>query len=181
VAARRTFGPVVLLGLASTGFAAVASNQTWATSDDPSAMFGAPPSGSQSPLALSLALAALAGWGVLLVLRGRVRRAVTWLVLALSVGALVTIVLAHSRLADDLAREYAEAPAPAVGFHGWYWIALACAVIAILAAGLAVRWVGTWPEMGSKYDAPGATGVPPEPETPLEIWKAIDEGRDPTA
>jgi hypothetical protein len=35
--------------------------------------------------------------------------------------------------------------------------------------------------MGSKYDAPGAAGVSPEPETPLELWKAIDEGRDPTA
>jgi len=37
--------------------------------------------------------------------------------------------------------------------------------------------------MGSRYDAPGAAGSadrPEEPESNLDIWKALDEGRDPT-
>ena len=42
-----------------------------------------------------------------------------------------------------------------------------------------------WPEMGSRYDAPGAAAAtaagPPEEQTSLDLWKALDEGRDPTA
>ena len=56
---------------------------------------------------------------------------------------------------------------------------------------LALRLVRTWPEMGSRYDAPtGARGSdstgPAEARTDhptenIDIWKALDEGRDPTA
>jgi hypothetical protein len=36
--------------------------------------------------------------------------------------------------------------------------------------------------MGSRYDAPGSdpVEVPPEEQTNLDLWKSIDEGRDPT-
>ena len=33
--------------------------------------------------------------------------------------------------------------------------------------------------MGNRYDAPGA-GPVDDPQSNLEMWKAIDEGRDPT-
>jgi len=179
---RRTFGPVVLLGLASTGLTAAAANQTWATVGGPSAdMSGGTVAGAQMPLALSLSLAVLAGWGVLLVLRGVVRLVVALLVLLGSVGATVTVVVGHWAVADDLRSELAAGADGPVAFKGWYWVALVCSVVAVAAAALAVRFVRDWPEMGSKYDAPGAAGVTPEPETPLELWKAIDEGRDPTA
>jgi hypothetical protein len=164
--ARSTFGPVVLLGLASSGLTAAASNQRWSTSDDPSAAFQPIATGAESPLALSLGLAVLAGWGVLLILRGRVRRALAWLLALGSIGVTATVVTAHAQLAEQV--------------HGWYWTALIASLISVAAAALAVRHVRSWPEMGSKYDAPGAAHAPPEPETPLEIWKAIDEGRDPT-
>jgi hypothetical protein len=164
--ARSTFGPVVLLGLASTGLTAAASNQPWSTSEDPAAAFQPVATGAESPLALSLSLAVLAGWGVLLILRGRVRRALAWLLALGSVGVTTTVVTAHAELAETV--------------HGWYWTALIASVIAIAAAALAVRQVRSWPEMGSKYDAPGSAQPHQEPETPLEIWKAIDEGRDPT-
>ena len=179
--ARSTFGPVVLLGLASSGLTAAAANQTWATSDAPSTFFEPASSGAQTPLALSLGLGALAGWGVLLVLRGRVRQVLAWLVLLGSGGVTATIVAAHWQLSDDLTPTYADWKGTIdVTFHGWYWTALIASLVAVAAAVLAVRHVRTWPEMGSKYDAPGSAPAPVEPETPLEIWKAIDEGRDPT-
>ena len=61
----------------------------------------------------------------------------------------------------------------------WYWVFLVCALVAVVAAGAAVRLAPAWPEMGSRYDAPGAAPQPRE-ETGLDLWKALDQGRDPT-
>ena len=48
---------------------------------------------------------------------------------------------------------------------------------------LAVRLAPAWPEMGSRYDAPGrrepTTGAE-QPEPERDLWHALDEGRDPT-
>ena len=47
------------------------------------------------------------------------------------------------------------------------------------------RYVRGWPEMGRRYDAPAdgaavAPTTPVEEQSSLDVWKAIDEGRDPT-
>jgi hypothetical protein len=52
------------------------------------------------------------------------------------------------------------------------------------AALAAVRFVPSWPEMGARYDAPAGARTEDEDATPkenIDIWKALDEGRDPTA
>ncbi len=61
-------------------------------------------------------------------------------------------------------------------------MALAGSMLALGAAALAVRDVGRWPQMGKRYDAPGAAEETAEPgeRTNLDLWKAMDEGRDPT-
>ncbi len=42
-----------------------------------------------------------------------------------------------------------------------------------------------WPEMGTRYDAPTGAGAAHAhdagPKENIDIWKALDEGRDPTA
>ena len=65
-------------------------------------------------------------------------------------------------------------------------LALVLSVLAVLPAAIAVRRVGGWPEMGTRYDAPGdqaatrpSADEDDEPSS-LDLWKAIDEGRDPT-
>jgi hypothetical protein len=66
-------------------------------------------------------------------------------------------------------------------------VAAVAAVLAVLTTLAAVRLVPTWPEMGRKYDAPVDTTTspaaeqPPEEQENLDLWKAMDEGRDPTA
>jgi uncharacterized membrane protein (TIGR02234 family) len=187
---RRTFGPVVLLGLGSAALAAVASAKPWigsgTTAGASDATMTALDAGTRYPLASAVSLVLLASWGVLLVTRGTVRRVFAVLA-ALAAVALVASVLAGYVTLPDSARDsYDELMGRGsgdTGFTGWFWTSAVCALVALVPAGLAVRLVGQWPEMGSRYDAPGAPetagrqgGSDPE----RELWHALDEGRDPT-
>ena len=196
---RRTFGPVVLLGLATAGLAAVAGTKPWVAgesggveSTDGGAMSSALSldSVAESPLAAALSLVLLACWGVLLVTRGRFRRAIAVLALVAAVGLTVATVEAFFNLPDALASSLLEVSGVdtvSTSLTAWYPVALVAALASIGATVLAVRFVGSWPEMGTKYDAPagaqaGDDVAADEPPTEnIDIWKALDEGRDPTA
>lgn len=143
------------------------------------------------PLAAALALVLLACWGVVLVTRGRVRLLVAWTTLVAAAGLLASLVAGYVMRSDDYADAFAralgtESMADRVGVHptGWFWAALAGAVVACVASAVALRHVRHWPAMGSRYDAPGggAKSGPVRPETAStnELWKSIDEGHDPT-
>ena len=189
---RGTFGPVVLLGLATAGLAAVASSKPWiggATSGGTDATMSAVDTGTRYPLASALALVLLAAWGVLLVTRGRVRRAFALVAALASLGLVVAVVVAHAQLPDQArasTQSVLAGRAADTGFTGWFWTSAVAAVLAVVPAVLAVRLVGSWPEMGSRYDAPGAQAdraareAAPAPETEQELWKALDAGHDPT-
>lgn len=197
--ARRTFGPVVLLGVAAGALAAVAGSRPWLAYDaDVADPVGALAEAGRMPLAAALSLVVLACWGVLLVTRGRVRRAVAWLGLAAALGVTAAVVGGLLTLRDDfpepLASPHGGAAGADPGWTLWVWAAAAGALLSVAAAALAVRHVAHWPEMGSRYDAPADAGRPgpdrdgaaqPETDTDtdteaLDLWKAMDEGRDPT-
>lgn len=195
-AGRRTFGRVVLLGLAAAVLAAIGGHRDWVgvQVDDKQAQSladAALTSGAaaaESPAAGALALVVLACWGVLLVTRGRLRRVVSVLALLSSVGLLVAVVLGWGSVPDAVRRATGDVGAPLEISHGaWFWLTALAAVVSVVATAAAVRLVPTWPEMGSRYDAPAATGAAPVPAAPLEdqnnleLWKSIEEGRDPTA
>lgn len=188
---RRTFGPVVLLGLAAGTLAAVASTKTWAevSESQGAAMVGAglDQGGGQMPLASALSLVVLAAWGVLLVTRRRARRVVAAIGLLASLGTLATVVAGWWQVPDSLERRYAEVGLDQidVSFTAWYPVALIGALLCVLATALALRWLAQWPEMGSRYDAPGASAgatapQPPQERSSLDLWKSLDEGHDPT-
>lgn len=190
--ARRTFGPVVLLGLASAGLAAVSASKTWVTAhqagtDAGSSMAMAFGEYGTSPLAAALALVVLAAWGVILVTRGRFRRLVAALSVMAALGFSVTTALAPSQLGgaleDQLAAANAKADDGALAVTPWWWAALGACVLMLATTALALRWVPTWPEMGTRYDAPAGAPQADDapPETNIDIWKALDDGRDPTA
>ncbi len=196
---RRTFGPVVLVGIASAALASVAGTKPWVAgesggiqSSDGGAMGSALSldSVAESPLAAALSLVVLACWGVLLVTRGRFRRAIAVLALVASLGLVAATVEAFFHLPDALADSLLEVSGVdtvSTRLTAWYPVALVAALVAAAASLAAVRLVGSWPEMGTKYDAPaGAQAVDDaaadEPPTEnIDIWKALDEGRDPTA
>ncbi len=191
---RRTFGPVVLLGLAGGTLAAVAGAKPWAEVEEGSSAFAlaaVSDSAGEMPVAAALSLVALATWGVVLVTRGRFRRAVVVLGVLAAAGALVAAVVGWWQTAEPLEEALRQVGVEgSVGHTAWYWAALVGSGLALVAGLLAVRLVPAWPEMGSRYDAPTAgpdaaatqaSDVPAQERSNLDLWKALDEGEDPTA
>ena len=188
----KTFGPVLLVGLASAGLAAVAGARAWVelSASSSSRSSGALASTlevtapGEMPLAAALSLVLLACWGVLLVTRGRVRRAVAALAAVTALGLLVTTIVAAFTLPDSFRDQVQEALGSVQvesSFTAWYAVALVAAALSLVSTAAAVRYLPTWPEMGSRYDAPaGDSTTEVEPEGNLELWKALDEGHDPT-
>lgn len=188
----RTFGPVVLLGLAAGGLTAIAGNNaaahvTAANDDGATGTAVALVSyDARQPLVTALGLVVLACWGVVLVTRGRVRRAVAALGAAAAAGAVVAamtgLVTQPGRLEDEILQ--LGATGVDTSPTAWGFAALLGALLSVVTAAAAVAWAPQWPEMGSRYDAPAAgapePGREPEEQTSLDLWKAMDEGRDPT-
>ena len=192
---RRTFAPVLLLGAASGTLAAVAGNKPWvvdASGDTRLDPLGLVAEAGEMPLAAALSLVVLACWGVVLVTRRRVRRAVAALGLLAALGLAATVVVGWVTLDDQVLELLRAQPTQAstrggaeVATTGWFWAAAVGAVLSVVATAAAVRLVPHWPEMGDRYDAPGtgdgAAGVPSDDASNLDLWKAMDEGHDPTA
>jgi uncharacterized membrane protein (TIGR02234 family) len=191
---RTGFGPVVLAGLASAALAAVAGTRAWVegssgqlsteTAGDAAVVGSAVAAGiGEMPLAGALSLVVLAGWGVVLVTRGRLRRIVMAVAALSSLGLAVTTAWAFFTLQDSVGEQLRAASGEdtsAVHLTGWYAAACVAAVGCVVTTLLAVRLVPSWPEMGRRYDAPAGDTAPAEPQGNLEIWKALDEGHDPT-
>lgn len=188
---RRTFGPVLFLGLAAAGLAAVAGHQPWAHGSAPGGLgeLTAAQEAGRVPAATALALVVLACWGVLLVTRGAVRRVVAVLALLASVGLVATVVVGFGSAPDAVRDAYHDLGVadPDVSRSAWFWAAALGSVLSVVATLLAVRLAPAWPEMGRRYDAPAGqapevpTAKAPEEQENLDLWKAMDEGRDPTA
>ncbi len=182
---RRSYAVTVLAGLAGAALTAVAGARDWATTHGSAAgiKVEASVTGAEAqPLVAALGLVALTAWGVVLVSRGRVRRLVAVVGLLASAGALVGVVLGFSAAKDD-----SVAAAVAKGATGdtfstalsaWYYLAGLGALLATIAFVVAVARAPRWPAMGSKYDAPSAHT---SPATDEDMWRALDEGRDPTS
>ena len=182
---RRSYAVTVLAGLAGAALTAVAGARDWATTHGSAAgiKVEASVTGAEAqPLVAALGLVALTAWGVVLVSRGRVRRLVAVVGLLASAGALVGVVLGFSAAKDD-----SVAAAVAKGATGdtfstalsaWYYLAGLGALLATIAFVVAVARAPRWPAMGSKYDAPSART---SPATDEDMWRALDEGRDPTS
>jgi hypothetical protein len=176
------FGPTVLAGLAGAGLAAFAGGRAWAAPDTTGGTAAlVDRSGGHVPLAAALGLVALACWGVLLVTRKVVRRVVAALGVLVAAGLLLTTLLGRSSALSSARAATVDLGVTGVGVHttAWWWIGLVMSLVALVAAVLGVRLCPSWPEMGSRYDAP-ASRPAAEQMTELDLWRALDQGHDPT-
>lgn len=194
-AERSSFGRIVLAGLATAALTAVAASQTWlhARVEGIGRGRGVDVSGSDgAPLALALALVALAAWGVILVSQLRARRVAAVIALVATLGVLVVVAALWPDVRDVAERVAANRgvdDVTSVSRRPWYWITGLAALGQAAVLVVALRAAPTWPTMSSRYDAPGAAtegtstvaadDAGPRPD--LELWKAFDEGHDPTA
>lgn len=190
---RSSFGVVLLGGLATAGLMAVAASQTWmhVTGDDLVGTRRIEVSGSDAaPLALALALVALAGWGVVLVSGTRARRIASVIGLLASLGVVavaVTVLPDPEGVAKDVLTNQPPIDGIGASLRPWFWVTVAAAAAQVVVLVAAFRAAPGWPTMSSRYDAPGARGEvtsdTAEESAPLgdlDLWKAMDEGRDPT-
>jgi uncharacterized membrane protein (TIGR02234 family) len=182
----RSFRPTVLLGLAGTALASVAGTKEWARASGAVAgiKVDATAKGSESaPLVTALALVALAAWGVVLVSRGRARQAVSAIGMLAGVGVLAATVVAFDAARNDALRALdgkgVTGDAVQATLTGWYFAAGIGAAFAVGAFAVAVLRSRAWPAMGTKYDAPAARAEQPVHEQ--DMWRALDEGHDPTS
>ena len=187
----RSFAPTAVTGVATAALAAVAASRDWATGSGSAAGVDVTASvkgSSSAPLAVALALVALAGWGVVLVLRGRARRVVAIVGAVAAAGVVLTVSTAVGRLRDDVAEAVAAKGGTgeqvASSLTGWYWACLVASLICLATFVVAVVAAPGWPAMGSRYDAPttgaDSTRQDTQPSTEQEMWRALDEGHDPT-
>jgi uncharacterized membrane protein (TIGR02234 family) len=187
----QSFAPTAVVGLASAALTAVAASRDWVTASGVAAgvrVTASVKGSSSAPLAVSLALLALAAWGVVLVLRGTARRVVA-VVGALAAAGVVVTVLTSFGTVRDAARSAVAAKGGTgaqvvTSLTGWYWVCLVAALVSTASLVVAVVVAPGWPAMGSRYDAPtGGTDTRGEggPVTEQEMWRALDDGHDPTA
>ena len=181
---RSGFGPIVLAGLAAAALTCVAAGKPWFRANiDYKLLAGVadPDKSADMPLALALSLVVLAGWGALLVTRGRVRRAVSAVALLAAIGVAACVVVAPFTLPDQVRDNLLDASDASVPPTGWYFTAAVAVAVSIVALAFAWLRVQTWPAMSSRYDAPATgAGEATVGSTGTDLWKALDAGHDPT-
>ncbi len=188
--ARRWYAPTVLGLLAAGGVAFLAASRQWV--DATVASDGLPSdtieiTGSQAlPLVSALALVVVTAALAVLATGGRVRRGVGVITVLAAAGGLWVVVTGDS----SIDRAFADAVEQSPAFTGgdvppssqsvlWPIVAAAAFAIATALGALTVVVGHRWSAMSRRYEAP--TGAAPtRPTTEADIWKALDEGRDPT-
>jgi uncharacterized membrane protein (TIGR02234 family) len=97
---------------------------------------------------------------------------------------------AHDDAVAAVAAKGGSGDAVHASLTGWYFVCGVGAVLTLAAFAVAVVASPGWPAMGTRYDAPGARpaaspagsgGGIAEPATERDMWRALDDGRDPTA
>lgn len=197
-ASRRGYAGALLLGLLSAAAVTAAVSRPWyeatATSKNLPKIEAAASGADLVPMAGSLGLVLLAAFGAVIATRGWLRRGIGLLIVA---SALVVLGTTAAPGGTD---EVLRAGLSARGWSGggyastatlWRWLSLLGAAGCIAAGAAVVRFGARWPTMGHRYDAPGRAadpaeapgqaGAEPDGSMPAEeLWRALDQGRDPT-
>jgi uncharacterized membrane protein (TIGR02234 family) len=187
---RRLYAPVVLGTLAAGGLAFFTASRTWAHARI--AAEGLPPdtvkvSGSDSqPIITALALVAVTAALAVLASSPRLRRIVGVFTVGVAIVAVAVVLFDASSVDEAMSKAVRASPAftgaNSPTTHHTIWPVLTIvAFIGVAGLGaITARFGPVWPTLSSRYDAPRVRPSEAEPQTDADMWKALDEGRDPT-
>lgn len=200
MADRRGLFVALLGGLAAGGLALLGTSRPWARAEIVAA--GVPNStvetagSSAVPWVGALALVVIAGTLAVIPTGGWARRAVGLVVALAAAGVAVGALAAGTAVDDELREDLAQSPASggvddeavadAADRPAWRWLSVGAGTAGVAVGVLVVGRGHRWPTMGSRYEAPAGrrggaeAGEEHEPEG-ADLWRAMDEGRDPTA
>jgi hypothetical protein len=169
-AGRERRGMVVALGVTALGAVLVLGTSRQSRWASDATTF----SGGGVPGAGALALVALAGIGLLLLVRGVARSVIG--VLLLLCGVAVVLVDARSGRGGFLT--YAPVSGDILDAHRsvWFWLTAAGGVVIALGGALTAVRGHRWPTTRRSYQP-----TPRRAATPADTWSALDRGEDPTA
>ena len=188
---RRLYGPIVLGTLAAGGLAFFALGRTWASSNvvaegltaDRVAATGT----DAHPLGAALAVVVVASSLAILAASRRVRQTVGGFTALVALVGIWVIVFNGDAPDGAITAAVEKSPAFTGSNHpdalqetAWSYVALAGFVVAALLGALTMRFAPSWPTMGSRYDAPPVRSSAQQTQDDNDMWKALDEGRDPT-
>lgn len=187
----RLYVPVVIALMAVGALALYAITRTWlsaslATPGLPSDQVTVT-GHDAAPVLVAIALVVAAGGLAVVAAGGWLRQLIGLVIAALSVLAAVSayrVDAAGQPLVEALKASpaFVGAMPPTADRHAWQTVAWLTFVLAA-ALGLVVAAVSrNWPRMGRRYASPAAipSADPTDADDPAVIWKAFDEGRDPT-
>jgi uncharacterized membrane protein (TIGR02234 family) len=186
----RLYGPIVLGILGAGALALFAVTRAWATATVRTP--GVPidtveASGADgAPVLVILAIVVVAAGLAVVASGGWVRQLVGLTIAAVAACAAVRA-LSLDIGGAPIARALRESPAnlgavhPVPDVSSWPVVATVAFGVAALLGSCVVAFGRQWPRMGSRYDRPAS--APPEQRELLEeadVWRALDDGHDPT-
>ena len=190
--ARRLYAPTVLATLAAGGIAFFVAGRTWAEAEVKAPGLAAADvsvSGAEAqPLVSALAVVIVAASLAILAAGPRLRRFVGGLTMLVAVVGVVAVPRSGTNgLENALTTAAEESPAftgPSsigdISYTPWDLVAIAAFVLALVLGAVTLRLGPRWPTMSSRYDAPTARPQPADELSDSDMWKAMDDGHDPT-
>jgi uncharacterized membrane protein (TIGR02234 family) len=134
-------------------------------------------------LSQALAIVALAGTLLMLVLQARGRRVVGGVLLLVGLGFVLSGALRLQPSADAVrsqVREVSLVDAFQLSVTVWPWIFALSGVAIATGAVLTMITAAHWPARSERFRASQVTGRLADSDDPAELWKAMDAGADPT-
>jgi uncharacterized membrane protein (TIGR02234 family) len=166
-----------------SALALLASQQPWWRASGEGVVLSASGTEATGGLSQALAIVALAGTLLMLALQTRGRRMTGGLLLLLGIGLTVVGILGLQPSADAVRRQAYEvslAETFDLTVTVWPWIFTGAGMTVAGAAALTMITAGTWAVRSDRFQAAPGTAEAVASEDPVELWKALDAGVDPT-
>jgi uncharacterized membrane protein (TIGR02234 family) len=161
----------------------LASQQPWWRGTGEGVVLSVSGTEAAGGLSQALAIVALAGTLLMLALQTRGRRMIGGLLLLVGIGLTVVGILGLQPSADAVrgqVHEVSQAETFNLTVTVWPWIFTGAGMPVAVAAVLTLITAGSWAVRSDRFQAAPSKAEAVASEDPVELWKALDAGVDPT-